>query len=441
LSDFPNLESIPGKEHAVQNRSTLAALAREVGRLSGLSILVFAFTIPSTVPSAIAAQDDDACTQVGNWIVPGSSSASDAGTVLGTLAAADMVLLGEAHTTVEHHRWQLHSLAALHTLRPNMVIAFEMFPRRVQPILDQWVAGTLQPDAFLETVEWARVWGYDADLYLPLFHFARQHRIPMVAMNVERRLISRVAETGWEAIPEQEREGVTAPATAGRDYRASLAQLYRNKQRFGLDPKAHVAADDVETPEAALAALAEDVSFQRFVQAQTTWDRAMAEAMVSARQDHPGAWVVAVVGRGHVEFDNGIEHQLEDLGVQHVASALPIEVGEACRTLTPGVADYVFTVADWQAQPEPRPLLGVMVQDGEGGAEVQSVSDTSVAADAGIQAGDVIVEAAGFPTPGAADLIEVIRRQAPGTWLPLKVRRHDRTREFVARFPTRFDAP
>jgi len=421
----------------VQTPPTLAALARDVGRQAIVAILALGFTMPSVSATA----DDGACGWVGNWLMPGSPGAEDAGIVLGALTAADVVLLGEAHTFAEHHRWQLHSLAALHTLRPDMVIAFEMFPRRVQSILDQWVAGKLQPAAFLDAVEWTRVWGYDADLYLPLFHFARQHRIPMVAMNVDRSLISKVGEIGWDAIPEQEREGVTTAAAAGSDYRASLAQLYRDKQRFGLDPEAHAAADDVETPEEALTALAQEPSFHRFVQAQTTWDRAMAEAMVSARADHPTALVVGVVGRGHVEFGYGIEHQLKDLGVLRVASALPVPAGEACRSLTPGVADYAQTVADWQPQPEPRPLLGVLVRDGEGGAEVQSVTDGSVAADAGILAGDVVVEAAGFPTPGSADLIEVIRRQAPGTWLPLSVRRNDRTHEFVARFPTRFDAP
>jgi hypothetical protein len=37
----------------------------------------------------------------------------------------------------------LQTLAALHVQRPKIVIGFEMFPRRLQPILDQWVAGAL----------------------------------------------------------------------------------------------------------------------------------------------------------------------------------------------------------------------------------------------------------------------------------------------------------
>lgn len=59
-----------------------------------------------------------------------------------------VVLLGETHINPEHHRWQLQMLATLYAARPDMVIGFEMFPRRVQKILDQWVAGELTESEF-----------------------------------------------------------------------------------------------------------------------------------------------------------------------------------------------------------------------------------------------------------------------------------------------------
>jgi hypothetical protein len=51
----------------------------------------------------------------------------------------DVLLLGEQHDDADHHQWQLQVLAGLHALRPEMIIGFEMFPRRVQPVLDRWV--------------------------------------------------------------------------------------------------------------------------------------------------------------------------------------------------------------------------------------------------------------------------------------------------------------
>src|SRR5262245_28722385 len=57
----------------------------------------------------------------------------------GLVAKPAVVLLGESHTDVDHHRWQLHTLAALHGRGANIVVGFEAFPRRLQSVLDDWV--------------------------------------------------------------------------------------------------------------------------------------------------------------------------------------------------------------------------------------------------------------------------------------------------------------
>ena len=44
---------------------------------------------------------------------------------------------------------------------------------------------------------------------------------------------------------------------------------------------------------------------------------------------------------------------------------------------------------------------------------------------------------AGFSA--STELIEIIQRQAPGTWLPLKILRGDSELELLARFPQSFE--
>ena len=159
------------------------------------------------------------------------------------------MLLGESHTDVDHHHWQLHTLAALHGRGGNVVIGFEAFPRRLQSVLDDWVAGKLTDEAFLKASEWRQVWGYDAALYMPLFQFARLNRIPMIALNVERTLVSQVGQQGWEAVPVAEREGLSDPAPASAAYQRELARVFamkrtmppgaaeRRVQRAGASPR------------------------------------------------------------------------------------------------------------------------------------------------------------------------------------------------------------
>ena len=110
------------------------------------------------VQAAIAgvATAGQSCPSPATWTMlngdrPGVASAA---AVMASMAKKDVVLLGEQHDEEDDHRWQLQVLAALHAQRPDMVIGFEMFPRRVQPVLDRWVAGELTVRQLLEQSEW-----------------------------------------------------------------------------------------------------------------------------------------------------------------------------------------------------------------------------------------------------------------------------------------------
>ena len=145
------------------------------------------------------------------------------------MAKRQVVLLGETHTIAEIHRWQLHVATIIRFIRKNVAVGFEMFPRRVQPVLDEWVAGELSSQQFLEKVDWKNVWGYDPQLYLPLFHFCRQQRVPMLALNCNRPLVTRVGKDGWDAVPEEERDGLSPAAEATVAYREYLFGLGLNR--------------------------------------------------------------------------------------------------------------------------------------------------------------------------------------------------------------------
>ena len=63
------------------------------------------------------------------------------------------MLLGEYHDRPDDHRWQLQTVAALAAEHPAVVLGFEMFPRRAQPVLDRWVAGELDERALLRETD------------------------------------------------------------------------------------------------------------------------------------------------------------------------------------------------------------------------------------------------------------------------------------------------
>ncbi len=405
--------------------------------------LVFLSLLTATVNSAFAADGAASCgSRVAQWLDPATGAALAPRALFDDLAATRVVLLGEVHDNRAHHRWQHYMLSVLHSRNTNMIIGLEMLPRRVQPTLDAWSAGKLSESEFLEQSEWHDLWGYDADLYLPLLHFARLNRVPMIALNIDRELVAKVGRQGWQSLDQEQRMGLSDPALASEAYLLSLARLYAYKQKFlHQDSAEDLAEIDLDADiDASIDDVLQLEEFTHFVDAQLTWDRAMAEAIASALADDKNAMVVGIIGRGHLEHDWGVPRQLADLGIEEVVVLLPVDADDDCDSLPVDLARAVFVL---DAEPEtvdaPRPLLGVMIEDSEQGVRVIEVVAGSVAADAGIETGDLIQTAAGFAVSSTSELIAVIQRQAPGTWLPLRVLRGDQSRELVARFPQNFD--
>lgn len=297
--------------------------------MSATSIHLFLFAsslVPASAigPLGVRASQSARRVPVGAWVYPGNNEKRD--DVLVALAKRGVVLLGESHDEAEHHRWQLHTIAALFSHRPDMVLGFEMFPRRVQPVLDRWSKGELNETTFLREVDWPQIWGIAGELYLPLFHFARMHRLPMLALNVDRATNRRVAAQGFAAVARGEREGVGDPAPASSSYRDRLFEWFKKHPGAGAEARA------------------DSEPFERFVRAQLFWDRAMAEAIAGARRDGRPL-VVGIMGSGHVEYGDGVPYQLAALGVDDVVTALPWRADTDYPADHPGIADVLFGVA------------------------------------------------------------------------------------------------
>ena len=398
-------------------------------KLLVFKLITFIILLCTTIISAPsnAAESGAPCVPVGHWKVPDDGFKISETQLLNDLRKRPVVMLGETHTSAEHHRWQLHILSALYGGNQNMVIGFEAFPRSLQPILDRWTRGEFSKEKFIELTRWNEVWGYDPDLYMPLFNFARMHRIPMLALNVERSLIQKISRYGWASIPTDQRRGISTPQPPSEGYTQSLTNTFAMHS-------------DTYTKEAAPKKI-NNKKLANFIEAQTFWDRAMAEAIAQARTSGGNPLVVAIVGRGHVEYGYGISHQLANLGISNGAVLLPWDKGHSCDGLKTiegmPVAHAVFGVDKLPEQQKPyQPLLGVQIKPAAKGVRITEVVDGSVAASEGLQKDDLIIQAAGERINKSEELIAIISNQAPGTYLPLRILRKGKERDVIAKFPT-----
>ena len=399
------------------------------GRAIHINILVLFLLIPGTELNVALAEivpdsrHESECVPVGSWAVPGGGKISGTEVISNTINQS-VVLLGEAHANLEHHRWQLQMLASLHTRHPDMVIGFEMFPRRVQKALDKWVAGNLSVAEFLDAADWKHGWSIDAKAYLPLFHFARMNKIPMVALNIDSRLRKEISLKGFDNLLKDKLKGVTRPAEPSDAYLEYLMLIYKKHDRNNKDNNKD--KDEIST---------DDSDFLRFVRGQQLWDRAMAQALYLALTRPGRPLVVGIMGAGHIRHGYGVPHQLMDLGIKDVAMLLPWESNKACEQLVTGIADAVFGVASYANPHLPRrQRLGIRFEMVQKGARILQIEKDSVAETAGLIDEDIITEIAGLEVRQINDVIEAVHKQAPGTWLPLRVTRGIETIEIIAKF-------
>lgn len=338
-------------------------------------------------------------------------------------------LLGEHHDNAEHHRWQLQMVTALHIKKQDIRLGLEMFPRKAQPILDQWVAGELTEQEFLKAVNWAEYWRFDPDLYMPIFHYARMNKIPMHALNVERSLIQQVGKLGWDNVSEDIKEGVSKAAKASRGYQELLANV------FMQHGSKHGDGDSTEDIENIIA----QPGFQRFVESQSVWDRAMAEVIAEVKKDHPDSTMISIVGSGHMMYFFGIPEQLTALGVERPTVLIPWDPEFECEYIRQGFADAVIGLKAHKRSSETaqksHPLLGIFLEATEAGARVMRVVEGSVAEGLGIQEGDIITQIASRDVDNVNVIIDTVKTTPFGAWLPLTILRDQKSIEMVAKFP------
>lgn len=228
------------------------------------------------------------------WLLSDASTASHAQVMVQASRHA-VVCLGERHDQADVHRWQLHVAAGIAAHRP-VVMAFEMFPARLDAVLASWVAGDLSEQDFLTAVDWQNVWGFAPELYLHLFRACREMGWQMRGLNVARDLVRQVGAAGWEGVSHDQREGLTPAAPSPEAYRRFIFDL------TGGPREGREARD------------AMDPAFDRFLRAQEVWDRAFAIHLARAASAAPDACVIGIIGMGHLQFGGGVGWQMQSLG-------------------------------------------------------------------------------------------------------------------------------
>lgn len=205
-------------------------------------------------------------------------------TLVEKLKGVDVVFVGERHGEPGHQEAQLQIIHALEEAGEDVAIGLEMFREDDQAVLDGWVEGNLAREELLEAYN--RNWGM-WPRYRPIFEYARQQRIPMVGLNLPRKVTAKVAREGFDSLSEGHLDQLP-PVQCSPDPR------YENfiRRAMGLHSD-------------------KGQAFSNFCEAQLLWDKVMAINLLEYLDDNPGKTVVVLAGSGHA-WKYGIPEQISE---------------------------------------------------------------------------------------------------------------------------------
>ncbi len=312
------------------------------------------------------------------------------------LESKRVVFVGETHNRYGDHLNQLKIIEEVYSRDPSIAIGVEYLQRRFQSRVDDYIEGRSTEQDFLRATQYYSGWGYDYRLYAPIFRYAREHHIPVRALNVPPSLPSAVAKVGVEGLSAEQRAELPKDMQpAGEAYEARLREV------FGQ----HGAGQRGE--------------FERFVQAQLVWDEGMAESAAEYLEANPDRRMVILTGSGHLAFGYGIPERLQ----RRMGASYGIVLNDN-RELEPRMADYVL-IGDEQSLP-PAGVLGIRMEDKDGRCRVVSFAPGSAAQKSGIEADDVLVEIDGEAVTSVADVRAALWDKKPGQRVTVGVHRRHR---------------
>jgi uncharacterized iron-regulated protein len=364
---------------------TRAVVLASILAIAGTAGLVSCALDPTTGPPAILSEQQRAA----GVIDPTDPASFER--LLDDATGKRVIYLGEIHDRYDHHVNQLQIIRGLQARGHALAIGLEAFQAPFQNHLDAYGAGQIDEKEMLRRTEYYDRWRFDYRLYRDILRFAKQHEIPLVALNAPAELVEAVSRKGIDGLDPNQRGELPAeipPADAAYEQR-----LRRAFAMHGNLPKRR---------------------FQRFMEVQSVWDEYMAREAADYLSRHPERTLVVLVGSAHVLHESAIPGRLKRrYRVEHrvivTAPFSPVPGAEPDHVLAARGIDL-----------PPRGRTGMTLLQDPDGVTVKSVANGGAAQKAGIEPGDRILKMQGQRINSLSDVRLALTDSKPSDRLELE---------------------
>ncbi|MBA4372406.1 MAG: hypothetical protein C0402_06040 [Thermodesulfovibrio sp.] len=312
--------------------------------------------------------------------------------IIGKVGSKKIVYAGEVHDRFDHHRAQFELIRGLHRKNGKIAIGMEMFQLPFQKVLDAYIAGEIGEKEFLKKSEYFKRWSFDYNLYREILLYAREYKIPVVALNIRKELVSKVSKAGMLALTKDELGELPADMDFTDDaYRQRLKETFLRHMHNA------------------------ERNFDFFYQSQVLWDESMAHTLDAFLQKNPAYQMVVLAGGGHMAFGSGIPRRAFRLnGFDYSIILNSDEPGEQ-------IADFILFSEPVAYRESPR--LMVQFKEEEKRLVVIDFPKESISEKAGLKKGDVVLSLDGVSVEDVSDVKIHLLDKKKGESVVVKVRR------------------
>lgn len=298
--------------------------------------------------------------------------------MLKEMKKARLIHVGETHDDLEMHEMQFRIIEALYRQDPNLAIGLEQVTVDLQPVLDRWVAGELDKVSFLREISWYVTWNFNFKYYQKIFDFAREHRLPIFALNAPRNLISKVRMQGYEALSDEEKRIIPPLDLSHQEHRLLIRTIFESEE---IPPQMKGANLDS--------------MFEALYRAQVAWDETMGRNAVRAAEA-TGRRVVVLAGSGHMLYSLGLNLRAGLLSRLPQVTVIGVQVAEGqSLKVSRGLGDFIYGVKSRDYPAYPAVSVNLKKVEGLNNLVVASRPTEPLARASGLDKGDVILSLAG----------------------------------------------
>jgi len=296
------------------------------------------------------------------------NSATDVPEITSEIAENSIIYVGETHSSYGDHLMQLEFLKNLHRSLGNIAIGMEMFEHtgKVQSALDRYIQGSIDEETFIVESRYFDSWGFNYSLYRDIFNYAREEKIPIIALNADQDIVRKVACNGLEGLSREEELQIPQDMdVTDQAYKERLRVIFEN----------HL----IEFPDSCVT-----TEFEYFYQAQLLWDETMGRSVADFLNTHEEYHMIVFAGTGHLMYGSGIPKRAYRRSKAAYTVILPYPDIPLEKTM----ADFIMFPQNAEAPQSPG--LRIELDSAENRLTITGFIHGSPAKAAGIKIGDRI---------------------------------------------------